>query len=118
VTTSIDELLPAARCGEQWAWDSLVEGHSRLLWAVARSYRLGQDDAADLVSATWVGLVEEIDGIEEADQLMAWLVATVRGSAPPRLDRTARCSDTLATGSNPCFAWWSRHRARTRRLQR
>src|SRR5919198_1011309 len=32
-------LLAQAAEGDQRAWDALVEQHSRLLWAVARSYR-------------------------------------------------------------------------------
>jgi RNA polymerase sigma factor (sigma-70 family) len=83
-------LLAQAAAGDQRAWDALVEQHSRLLWAVARSYRLDQADAADVVQTTWLRLVEHLDRIEDPSRLVGWLVTTTRRECLRVLRRSGR----------------------------
>jgi RNA polymerase sigma factor (sigma-70 family) len=83
-------LLAQAVGGDQRAWDALVEQHSRLLWAVARSYRLDQADAADVVQTTWLRLVEHLDRIEDPSRLVGWLVTTTRRECLRVLRRSGR----------------------------
>jgi len=83
-------LLAQAVAGDQRAWDALVEQHSRLLWAVARSYRLDQADAADVVQTTWLRLVEHLDRIEDPSRLVGWLVTTTRRECLRVLRRSGR----------------------------
>src|SRR6266568_5015213 len=83
-------LLAQAAGGDQRAWDALVEQHSRLLWAVARSYRLDPADAADVVQTAWLRLVEHLDRIEEPARLVGWLVTTTRRECLRVLRRAGR----------------------------
>jgi len=71
-------LLAAAAAGDQSAWDRLVERHSGLLWSIARSYRLGDADAADVLQTTWLRLLEHLDRIAEPERLPGWLATVAR----------------------------------------
>jgi RNA polymerase sigma factor (sigma-70 family) len=83
-------LLARAAQGDQRAWDQLVESHTRLLWAVARSFRLDAADANDVVQTTWLRLVEHLDRIEDPARLVGWLVTTARREAMRVLRRSGR----------------------------
>jgi RNA polymerase sigma factor (sigma-70 family) len=71
-------LLASAHLGDHEAWRELVRRHLRLVWAVARSFRLTRDDAADVTQATWLILAENLTTIRRPDRLTAWLVTTAR----------------------------------------
>ena len=47
--TDLAALLGAASEGDQEAWNAITDRFTSLLWSVARSYRLGHDDAGDVV---------------------------------------------------------------------
>lgn len=83
-------LLARAAQGDQRAWDELVATHTRLLWAVARSFRLDAADANDVVQTTWLRLVEHLDRIEDPARLVGWLVTTARREAMRVLRRSGR----------------------------
>lgn len=72
------DLLVGARAGNQADWDELVARFTNLLWSVARSHRLSQEQAADVVQATWLKLVEHLDRIREPAALPGWLSTTAR----------------------------------------
>jgi RNA polymerase sigma factor (sigma-70 family) len=74
-------LLGRAARGDQHAWNDLVAAHTSLLYAVARSFRLDQADANDVVQTTWLRLVEHLDRIEDPTRLVGWLVTTARREA-------------------------------------
>lgn len=79
---SVAELLAAAAGSPtgaaQAAWNEIVRRFERLVWSVARSYRLSTADAGDVVQTTWLRLVEHLDAIKEPDRLGAWLATTAR----------------------------------------
>jgi RNA polymerase sigma factor (sigma-70 family) len=83
-------LLARAAQGDQRAWDELVAEYSRLLWAVARSFRLDPADANDVVQTTWLRLVEHLDRIEDPRRLVGWLVTTTRREALRVVNRSRR----------------------------
>jgi RNA polymerase sigma factor (sigma-70 family) len=83
-------LLARAAQGDQGAWNELVEEHSRLLWSVARSFRLDAADANDVVQTTWLRLLEHLDRIEDPSRLVGWLVTTARREAMRVLRRSGR----------------------------
>jgi RNA polymerase sigma factor (sigma-70 family) len=72
------QLVAAAAAGDQEAWAGLIDRYSSLLWSVARSFRLPDSDAADVVQTTWLRLVEHLDGVDDPDRLPGWLATTVR----------------------------------------
>lgn len=76
--TSTEALLAAASGGDQQAWDRLVDRFARLVWSIARSFRLSDADAADVCQTTWLRLVEHLDAIKDPDRLAGWLATTTR----------------------------------------
>src|SRR5436189_135930 len=63
---------------DQNAWDLLVGRFNRLLWAIARSFRMDEGSAADAVQVTWLRLVENLDRIDNPEKLGGWLATTMR----------------------------------------
>ncbi len=82
--------LALAAGGDQQAWDSIVGAYAEMVWGIARSYRLSNTDAADVVQATWLKLVEHIRDIRDGDRLGAWLATTTRREALGLLRRSKR----------------------------
>lgn len=76
--TSTQALLAAAAVGDQAAWDQLVDRFSRLVWSVARGFRLSDADAADVCQTTWLRLVEHLQSINDPERLAGWLATTTR----------------------------------------
>jgi RNA polymerase sigma factor (sigma-70 family) len=85
----IADLLDAAADGDQAAWDAIVERYSNLLWSIARSYRLGDADAADVLQTVWMRLVENLGRIADPARLAGWL-ATVARHEIHRMHRKGR----------------------------
>jgi len=77
----LEVLVPAAARGDAEAWASLTDRFARLLWAVARSYRLNDADAADVVQNTWLRLLDNLAKIECPRALPGWLRTTARREA-------------------------------------
>lgn len=71
-------LVAAASAGDAVAWRAIVERYSGLLWSIARSYRLADSDAADVLQTTWMRLLEHLDRIEDPRRLAAWLATVLR----------------------------------------
>jgi RNA polymerase sigma factor (sigma-70 family) len=83
-------LLAKAGAGDQRSWETIVRRYAGLVWSVARSYRLGSADAADVSQATWLRLVEHMNDIRDSDRLGAWLATTARREALAILRRAGR----------------------------
>jgi RNA polymerase sigma factor (sigma-70 family) len=71
-------LVRQATAGDRGAWERLVDQYSRLIWAMTRDFRLPESDAADVVQATWLRLLEHIDRIEYPERIGGWLATTAR----------------------------------------
>jgi RNA polymerase sigma factor (sigma-70 family) len=87
---SAESLLRAAAAGDHDAWNEIVARYHRLVWAVARSFRLDHADAADVSQTTWLRLVENVDRINDGDGLPGWLATTARRECLRLLRRTRR----------------------------
>jgi RNA polymerase sigma factor (sigma-70 family) len=72
------ELVRRAAAGDRRAWEHLVDRYSRLIWAMTRDFRLAETDAADVVQATWLRLLEHITRIEYPERIASWLATTAR----------------------------------------
>lgn len=74
-----------ARCleGDTRAWGALVKRHERLVYAVARSWRLADDDLADVFQEVFAALVRGLPRLRDARTLVRWLSSTTE-----RLART------------------------------
>jgi RNA polymerase sigma factor (sigma-70 family) len=74
----ISQLVRRAALGDRSSWEQLVSKYSRLIWAMTRDFKLTDSDAADVVQATWLRLLEHIDRIEHPDRIGSWLATTAR----------------------------------------
>ncbi len=83
-------LLAAAASGDQGAWNKLVSRYNALLWSIARGYRLGGADCADVVQNTWLRLVEHLDRVTDPERLAGWLATTARRECLQLLRRVER----------------------------
>ena len=88
--TDLAALLRAASEGDQEAWNAITDRFTSLLWSVARSYRLGSDDAEDVVQNTWLRLLENLTRIDNPEALPGWLATTARREALGILRRRGR----------------------------
>jgi RNA polymerase sigma factor (sigma-70 family) len=91
----LTEILRRAADGDHEAWDWLVQQYSSLLWSVVRTFRLGEQQAADVVQTTWLRLVENLSSIRDPRALPAWLSRTARNASVNAL-REAKCLKPLA----------------------
>ena len=71
-------LVKAAAAGDADSWNQIVADYGRLVWSVARGFRLSVADAADVSQTTWLRLVENLDRIQNPEQLAGWLATTAR----------------------------------------
>ena len=77
-TLDIAQLVRRAAAGDRVAWERLVDQYSRLIWAMTRDFKLPESDAADVVQATWLRLLEHINRIEYPERVGSWLATTAR----------------------------------------
>jgi RNA polymerase sigma factor (sigma-70 family) len=87
-------LVRRAAAGDLRAWQRLVEQYNRLIWAMTRDFRLVESDAADVVQATWLRLLEHIDRIEYPARVGSWLAATARNECLRSLSARKRVVPT------------------------
>jgi RNA polymerase sigma factor (sigma-70 family) len=78
VGLDIAQVVRRAADGDLWAWERLIDQYGRLIWATTRDFRLAESDASDVVQATWLRLLENIDRLEYPERVGSWLAATAR----------------------------------------
>jgi RNA polymerase sigma factor (sigma-70 family) len=86
----VAELVRAAADGDRAAWNKLVDRYNGLVWSVARSHRLSQVDASDVVQTTWLRLIEHLDRLQDPERVGAWLATTARRESLRTLRQSAR----------------------------
>jgi len=118
----VGRLVNAAAAGDETAWNQLVETYSGLIWAIARSHRLNDADAADTAQATWLHLLEHLGDLHDPDRVGAWLATTARreclrvlragnrqvpyGDEPPEsVDPGPGVEEALFTGERDAALW-------------
>jgi RNA polymerase sigma factor (sigma-70 family) len=78
MTQSSTTLVRRAIVGDEKAWEDLVIQYGGLLRAIARDFRLSQEQASDAAQNTWMRLVESIGKVREPEKLGGWLASTMR----------------------------------------
>jgi DNA-directed RNA polymerase specialized sigma24 family protein len=74
---SIDaELVSHCLRGDRGAWNALVDRYERLVYGVARSYRLDDDDVADVFQEVFTALVRGLPRLRDPRSLCRWLSST------------------------------------------
>lgn len=67
-----------ARCidGDARAWEALVRRHERLVYSVGRSYRLEDEDMADVFQDVFTALLKGLPRLRDGRTLVRWLSST------------------------------------------
>jgi RNA polymerase sigma factor (sigma-70 family) len=94
-----------ARCleGDARAWDALVRRHERLVYAVARSWRLSDEDLADVFQEVFAALVRGLPRLRDARSLVRWLSSTTERVARTTALRRRR-EDGMRAGDDATLA--------------
>jgi RNA polymerase sigma factor (sigma-70 family) len=71
-------LVDRCLAGDATAWERLVRRHERLVFAVARSYRLADSDLADVFQEVFAALVNGLPRLREPRALVRWLSSTAQ----------------------------------------
>ena len=74
-------LVLAAHAGDGAAWTELIARFDKTLRSVAGSYGLRHADVDDVVQATWLELVRDIERVHEPAAIAAWLATATRRKA-------------------------------------
>src|SRR5262245_12979456 len=66
------------RClaGDARAWEGLVRRHERLVYAIGRSYRLGDEDLGDVFQDVFAALLKGVPRMRDGRTLVRWLSST------------------------------------------
>jgi RNA polymerase sigma factor (sigma-70 family) len=98
--TSVERLVRAAECGDERAWNAIVQRYAGIIWAVARAHRLSDADAADAAQATWMRLVQSLGRLRQPAALPGWIATTARRECL----RIIRHGENVASGELPEIA--------------
>jgi RNA polymerase sigma factor (sigma-70 family) len=90
-------LVERCLAGDAVAWERLVRRHERLVFAVARSYRLSDVDLADVFQEVFAALVGGLPRLREPRTLVRWLSSTTQRIARATALRSRR-EHALAAG--------------------
>ncbi|WP_344947153.1 sigma-70 family RNA polymerase sigma factor [Actinomadura miaoliensis] len=107
-----------ARDGDGDAWAALTRRYTDMLWAIARSRGLSQNDAADVVQTVWLRLVERLDALRDPRRIGAWLAVTTAREAERARFRSAQwphngaVRPAAAAERTPERVWTARERLR------
>jgi len=99
---SDSELLTALIGGDRrWAWSILVARYSPKMYAVARSFRLNEQTAEDLVQTAWLRLIERVGQLRDPDAVGPWLCMIVRNEARRLVTRQREIPSVLILEHRP-----------------
>jgi RNA polymerase sigma factor (sigma-70 family) len=88
--SDLSVLVAAAVDGDRRGWDELVRRFGGLVWATARSFRLGHQDIEDVSQTVWLSLALHLRQLREAAALPGWLVTATRRECVRVVNRTRR----------------------------
>jgi RNA polymerase sigma factor (sigma-70 family) len=75
------ELVLAARAGDSSAWTKLIGRFDTTLRSIAGSFRLAPADVDDVVQATWLDLLHDVQHLREPAAIGGWLATATRRRA-------------------------------------
>lgn len=83
-------LVERCLAGDRRAWDALVTRHQRLVYSVARSWRLSDEDLGDVFQEVFAALVRGLPRLRDPKSLVRWLSSTTDRLARTRALRQRR----------------------------
>ncbi len=83
-------LVQRCLAGDARAWEALVRRHERLVYAVGRSWRLGEEDLGDVFQEVFAALVKSLPRMRDGRALVRWLATTTERVARAAALRSRR----------------------------
>jgi len=107
-SAALTALIAEAVQGDQRAWTALVARYSPLVNAVARQFRLGHADAADLGQMLWLRVFEHLHELRVPEALPGWISSTARREAMRMTNASSRTQvvdpvEFTVPGSDPAL---------------
>ncbi len=99
-TLEDQRLVDRCLAGDRQAWSALVRRHERLVYAVARAYRLPESDLGDVFQEVFAALVRGLPRVREPRALVRWLSSTTQRIARATALRRRR-EAALTVGVDP-----------------
>jgi RNA polymerase sigma-70 factor (ECF subfamily) len=82
LSTTVDDILPRCRSGDEGAWHELVTLFNRRVFGLAYRFTGRVDEAEDLTQEIFIKVYKTLDRYREADgSFQAWLMAVARNHA-------------------------------------
>ena len=82
LSTTVDDLLPRCRSGDEGAWHELVTLHNRRVFGLAYRFAGRVDEAEDLTQEIFIKVYKTLDRYREAEgPFPGWLMAVARNHA-------------------------------------
>jgi RNA polymerase sigma factor (sigma-70 family) len=97
-------LVDRCLAGDESAWEALVRRHERLVYAVARSYRLSDPDLGDVFQDVFAALVGGLPRLRQPRALVRWLSSTTQRIARATALRRRREQAVAAPAELPRLA--------------
>jgi RNA polymerase sigma factor (sigma-70 family) len=73
---SAEDIVDRCLRGDARAWDEFVDRYQRLVWSVARSYRLPVEDCDDVTQAVLVAALRHLADLRDPAKAASWLVTS------------------------------------------
>ena len=90
LTKAEDTLLARLRCGDEGAFDELVNQHHSTLIRMAMGYVADREVAEEVVQDTWMAVIESLDRFEGRSSLRTWVCGILIHKAKDRGVREKR----------------------------
>jgi len=71
-------LVALCRAGDGRAWEVLVRRYRRLVWSIALTRGLTEDEAEDAFQETWVRVHGALGGLRSVESLTGWIASVAR----------------------------------------
>ncbi len=113
------ERIASCLRGDEKAWNDLVDQYGRLVYSIARRYRLADADADDVFQSVFLILLRKLPSLREVERLSAWLITIThrecwrigkRTGIPTDLDD--RIADVNAPSDEQMSTWEQQHLVR------
>jgi len=75
------ELVEGCLAGDQRAWETLVLRYKGLVYSIALRYRLGPEDAEDILQTVFVELFNDLPRLRNRENVGPWLSTVTRHQA-------------------------------------
>ncbi len=76
VYRSDPQLIQSCLAGDEKAWNELMNRYSRMVYSIARRYRMHESDSEDILQTVFLTLFQKLDQVRDQTRISAWLITT------------------------------------------